>query len=214
MEDLFEDGTDGDVACVGRQDEGKTRRREAQVGGVGECPLCFVESGSMRRRPGERLGFSGEGSVERSHGSSNVRQELMIVVNRADELLQGLHGGGCQNGMNSCNVMAQEVDFLSPKDAFVMEEDETSRAETFKDWVQVAPALFSGRGESEDVIGVGKAEGEIAEDDVYHLLKGGTSVTKAKTGVIESVGAEGRGDGGFWDVVWMHGFLVVAFYEV
>ena len=96
MEDLFEDGTDGDVPCVGGQDKGKIRRLEAEVGGVGECPLCFVEGGGMRRRPGE-------GSVERGHGSSNVRQESMVVVNHADELLQGLHGGGCWEGMNSSN---------------------------------------------------------------------------------------------------------------
>ena len=64
--------------------------------------------------------------------------------------------------------------------------------------------------ENEDVIDVGDAEGEIAEDGVYHPLKGGTSVAKAKTGVVESVGAEGRGDGGLRDVVWVHGDLVVA----
>ena len=103
MEDLFEDGTDGDVACVGGTDEGKARRRDAEVGGIGDCPLCFVEGGSMRRCPGEGLGFSGEGSVERSHGSSNVRQETMVVVNHADELLQGLHGGRCRKVTNSGN---------------------------------------------------------------------------------------------------------------
>ena len=48
----------------------------------------------------------------------------------------------------------------------------------------------------------------------YHPLKGRTSVAKAKTGVVESVGAKGRGDGGLWDVVWMHGDLVVALQEV
>ena len=82
---------------------GKTRCQEAEVGGVGEYPLCFVEGGSMRRRPGEGLGFSGEGSVERNHGSSNVGQELVVVVNHADELLQGLHSGGCRKGTNSGN---------------------------------------------------------------------------------------------------------------
>ena len=70
--------------------------------------------------------------------------------------------------------------------------------------------FFGGRREDEDVIDVGDTEGEIAEDCVYHPLKGGTSVAKAKTGVVESVGAEGRGDGGLWDVIWMHGDLVVA----
>ena len=76
--------------------------------------------------------------------------------------------------------------------------------------MQVAPVLFGGGGENKDVIDVGDAEGEIAEDGVYHPLKGGASVVKAKTGVVERVGAEGRGDGGLRDVVWMHGDLVVA----
>ena len=57
----------------------------------------------MRGRPGEGLRFSGEGSVERSYGSSNVRQETTVVVNHADELQQSLHGGGCRKGTNSGN---------------------------------------------------------------------------------------------------------------
>ena len=103
---------------------------------------------------------------------------------------------------------------MAPEDAFVVAEDETSGTETFKDQMQVAPVFFSGRGEDEDVIDVGNAEGEIAEDGVYHPLEGGTSVAKVKTGVVESAGAKGRGDGGLRDVVWMHGDLVVALQEV
>ena len=110
--------------------------------------------------------------------------------------------------------MAQEVDLFGPEDAFVVAEDKTSRAEAFKDQMQVAPVFFGSRGEDKDVIDVGDAEGEIAEDGVYHPLKGGTSVAKAKTGVVESIGDEGRGDGGLSDVVWMHGDLVVALQEV
>ena len=91
--------------------------------------------------------------------------------------------------------MAQEVDLLSPEDAFVVAEDETSGTDAFKDQVQVAPVLFGGGGEDEDVIDVGNAEGEIAEDGDYHPLKGGASVAKAKAGIVESVGAEGRDDG-------------------
>ena len=103
VENLFEDSTDDDVSCVGGQDEGKTRHREVEVGGVGECSLCFVEGDGMRRCPGEHLGLFGEGSVERGHGSSNMRQESMVVVNHADELLQGLHGSGCWESTNSGN---------------------------------------------------------------------------------------------------------------
>ena len=180
----------------------------------------------MQRRPGEGLGLSGEGSVERGHGNSNVRQASMVVVNHADELLQGLNGGGCWEGTNGGNfllqwkdtfigdIMAQEVDLFGPKDAFVVVEDETRGAEAFKDQMQVASVFFGGRGEDEDVINVGDTEGEIAEDGVYHLLKGGTIVAKAKTGVVESAGVEGCGDGGLWDVVWMHGDLVAGLQEV
>ena len=70
--------------------------------------------------------------------------------------------------------------------------------------------LFGGGGENKDVIDVGDTEGEIAEDGVYHPLKSVVRVAKTKTGVVERVGAEGRGDGGLRDVVWMHGDLVVA----
>ena len=89
------------------------------------------------------------------------------------------------------------------RDTFVVAEDKTSGAETFKDLVKVMPVLFRRGGEDEDVINVGDAEGEIAEDGVYCPLKGGTSTVKAKAGVVEGIGAEGRGDGGLRDVVGM-----------
>ena len=109
--------------------------------------------------------------------------------------------------------MAQEVDLYDPEDAFFVVEDKIGRVEAFEDQMQVAPVFFGGREEDEDVIDVGDAEREIVEDGVYHQLKGGTSVAKAKTGVVESVGAKGRGDG-LQDVVWMHGGLVVALQDV
>ena len=86
--------------------------------------------------------------------------------------------------------------------------------ETFKDQVKVTPVLFRIGGEDKDVIDVGDAEGEIAEDGINHPLKGGTSVAKAKTGVVEGAGAEGCGDGSLRDVVGVHGDLVVALQEV
>ena len=150
----------------------------------------------------------------------------MVVVDHADELLQGLHSGGRRKSTNCSNLLlqeedalgrdmlAQEIDLLGPEDTFVVAEDETSGAETFEDQMQVTPVLLRSGGEDEDVIDVGDVEGEINEDGVYHPLKGGTSVTKAKTGVVEGVGAEGRDDGGLRDVVCMHGNLVVALQDV
>ena len=107
-------------------------------------------------------------------------------------------------------MVTQEVHFRGSEDTFIMVEDEASGAETFEDQVQATPVLLGGGGEDEDVIDRGDSKGKIAEDSVYHLLKGSTSVVKAKPGVVEGVGAEGRGDGGLRDVVWVHGYLVVA----
>ena len=111
-------------------------------------------------------------------------------------------------------MVTQEIHFLGSEDTFIMAEDEASGAETFEDQVQETPVLLGGGGEDEDVIDIGDAEEKIAEDGVYHPLKDSTSVAKAKTGVVEGVGAEGRGDGSLRDVVWVHGDLVVALQEV
>ena len=123
--------------------------------------------------PGEGLGFPGKGGVERGHGRGNVRQESMVVVNHADELLQGLHSGGHRKSMNRSNlllqgedtlgryIMAQEIDLLGHEDTFVMVENKTSGAETFEDQMKVTAVLFRSGGEDEDVIDVGGAEGEI-----------------------------------------------------
>ena len=213
------------LASVERN-EGKTRRREFKVGGVGEGPFCIVEGCSLRRVPMEGLGLPSEGGAERSHGGGDVRQESIVVVDHANELLQGFYSGECRKGTNCSNLllqgedafgrdmMAQEVDLFGPEDTSVMAEDKAGRAETFKDQVKVKPVLFSIGGEDEDVIDVGDAEGEIAEDGVNHPLKGGTSIRKAKTGVVEGVGAKGHADGGLRDVIRMHVDLVVALQEV
>ena len=147
----------------------------------------------------------------------------MVIIDHADELLQGLHSGGRWESANCSNlllqgknalmryVVSQEIDLFGPKDAFVVSEDETGSLKAFEDQLEMAPVLFRSGGENEDVIDVGDAEGEITKDGVYHSLKGGTSITKAKAGVIEGVGADGCGDGSLGNVVWMHGDLIVSF---
>ena len=63
MEELLEDGTDGGVTSIGGEDEGKTRRWEFKVGGVGEVPFCIIEGCGLRRAPVEGLGLLSEGGV-------------------------------------------------------------------------------------------------------------------------------------------------------
>ena len=88
VEDLLEDGFDGDVTSVGGEDDGMTRRREFKIGSVGEGPFCIVEGRGLRRALVEGLGLPSKGGVQRSHGGGDVRQESMVVVDHADKLLQ------------------------------------------------------------------------------------------------------------------------------
>ena len=83
VEDLLKDGTNGNVTSVGGEDEGMTRHPEFEVDSVGEGPFGVVEGCSLQRAPGEGLGSPGKGSIERSHGRGNVRQESMVVVGHA-----------------------------------------------------------------------------------------------------------------------------------
>ena len=55
--------------------------------------------------------------------------------------------------------MVQEFDLFGPEDSFVVAEDKASGAEVFKGQMQVAPVFFGVRGEDEDVIDIGDAEG-------------------------------------------------------
>ena len=117
----------------------------------------------------EGIGFPSDGGVERGHGQGDVRQKSMVVVDHANELLQGLHSGGRRKGTDRSNlllqredaigryVMAQEINLLGSEDTFVVMEDKTSGSKTFKDLVKVIPVLFR-IGEDKDVIDVGDAE--------------------------------------------------------
>ena len=87
MEDLFKECTDGDVAGVGGEHEGKTRRWKLEICCGGKGLFRDFEGGFLGGAPGERLGFTGEGGVERSHHGSNVRKETMIMIHHPYELL-------------------------------------------------------------------------------------------------------------------------------
>ena len=122
VEDLLEDGTNGNVTSVGEEDEWKTRRQEFEVGGVREGPFGVVEGCSLQRAPFEVLGFPGEGSVKRNHGRGDVRQESIVVVDHVDELLQGLHSGGRRKSTNHSNLLLQGEDALG-RDMMAQEID-------------------------------------------------------------------------------------------
>ena len=80
VEDLFENGTDGDVAGLSGEDEGQTRCREFQIGSIGEGPFSVFEGSGLQGAPVE-------GSVERGHDGGDVRQETMVVVDHTDKFL-------------------------------------------------------------------------------------------------------------------------------
>ena len=86
MEDLFKDCADGDVAGIGGEHE-KTRHRKLEICCRGKGLFRGFEGGFLGGAPGENLGFTGEGGVERSHSGSNVRKETVIIIHHPYELL-------------------------------------------------------------------------------------------------------------------------------
>ena len=80
--------------------------------------------------------------------------------------------------------------------------------------MKMAPVFVWSRRKDKNVVNVGDAEGEVAEDIIRHALKGGPGVSEAKAGVIKSVRPKGRGDGSLWDIGEIHGDLIVTLQEV
>ena len=104
MEDLFENGTEGDVVGVSGEDEGQTRRQEFQIGSIGEGPFSVFEGSCLQGAPVEGLGPPSEGRVDRGHDGGDVRQETIVVVDHANEFLQRLHCVGRGKGTNSSSL--------------------------------------------------------------------------------------------------------------
>ena len=87
MEDLFKDHANGDVAGVGGEHKVNTRRRKLKICWGGKGLLPGFEGGFLGWAPGECLGFTGEGGIERSHCGSNVWKEMVIIIHHPYELL-------------------------------------------------------------------------------------------------------------------------------
>ena len=80
--------------------------------------------------------------------------------------------------------------------------------------MKVAPVSVWSRRKDKNIVDVGNAEGEVAEDIIHHVLKGGPIVSEANAGVIKCVSPKGRGDGGLRDIGVIHGDLIVTLQEV
>ena len=87
MEDLFKDPANGNLAGVGGEHEGNTRRRKLEICCGGKGLFSGFEGGFLGEAPGERLGFTSEGGIESSHRGSNVWKETMIIIHHPYELL-------------------------------------------------------------------------------------------------------------------------------
>ena len=80
--------------------------------------------------------------------------------------------------------------------------------------MKMAPVFIWSRRKDKNIVDVGDAEGEVAEDITHHALKGGSGVSEAKEGVTKCVGPKGRGDGGLRNINGIHGDLTVTLQEV
>ena len=80
--------------------------------------------------------------------------------------------------------------------------------------MKMAPVFVWSRRKDKNIVDVGGAEGEVAEDIIHHVLKGGPSISEAKAGVLKCVSPKGRGDGGLLDISRIHGDLIVTLQKV
>ena len=110
--------------------------------------------------------------------------------------------------------MPQKFHRFGPESTFVLANDETRRTEALEDTMEMALMFIRSRGEDQNIINVGDAEGEVTENVVHHSLKGGPGIVEAKVGVIKSVCTKGGGDGGLWNVSGIHGNLIATLKEV
>ena len=77
--------------------------------------------------------------------------------------------------------------------------------------MKMAPVFVWSRRKDKNIVDVGDAEREVAEDIIHHKLKGGPDVSEAKAGVIKCVSPKGSGDGSLWNIGRIHGDLIVTF---
>ena len=69
--------------------------------------------------------------------------------------------------------------------------------------------LFFASGVDEQVVEVDEDVRMVTENHVHGPLEGGTCVSEAHGHVQVLERAERRGDGGFWDVGWVHRHLMI-----
>ena len=78
--------------------------------------------------------------------------------------------------------------------------------------MKMAPVFVWSRREDKNIVDVGGAEGEIAEDSRLSIMCWKVALAKAE--VIECIRSKGRGDGGLWDIEGIHRHLIVTLQEV
>ena len=80
--------------------------------------------------------------------------------------------------------------------------------------MKMAPVFVWSRRKDKDIVDVADEKGEITEDITHHPLKGGPGVSEAEAGVVKCVCSKECGDGGLWNIGWIHGDLIVTLQEV
>jgi hypothetical protein len=110
--------------------------------------------------------------------------------------------------------VAQEIQFLGPKLAFLAIDDQTEITEPLEQELEMLQMRCQVRAAHDDVIQVHKDEGEAVGYPIHHPLEGVAGVAEAKTHPQKLVQAKRRDDGSLGNIPGVHGDLMVALAQI
>jgi len=116
---------------------------------------------------------------------------------------QGLDAGGG-------HLMTQELDGGGGEHALLCVDDQARLAQPRENFSQMLQMLLLVSAGYDDVVQVAEDEGEARQDAVHHPLEGVARVAQPERHAAKLEQPERRADGGFPDVSWVHGYLIIT----
>jgi hypothetical protein len=110
--------------------------------------------------------------------------------------------------------VAQAINLWDSKGTLGRVDAEAIGGQHIKDLLKVEEVLLSGWAENEEIIQVNEKEGKGAEKGVHEALESLGSIFEAKRHEIELEEAKGSFYCCLWDVVFLHGHLIITLLQV
>jgi hypothetical protein len=106
--------------------------------------------------------------------------------------------------------MTQELDGGGGEHALLPVDDQARLAQPRENFSQMIQMLLLVSAGYDDVVQVAEDEGEARQDAVHHPLEGVARVAQPERHAAKLEQPKRRADGGFPDVSWVHGYLIIT----